>query len=154
MIPFFLFFFFEVQQGNIDWSLPSAFVPLSGKEGADSHFILARCIDTSTFLFFLFIFLLLDDGELCACEPTAWIQVSLSLEGLDRDRDGLGDFLFSLSSFPLTYLVDGLVRTLPRGKKKLSAGEFLVSAIVEWILVSVVRLFLAQVHRQRYYVVV
>lgn len=80
--------------------------------------------------------------------------MSLSLEGLDRDRDGLGDFLFSLSSFPLTYLVDGLVRTLPRGKKKFSAGEFLVSAIVEWILVSVVRLFLAQVHRQRYYVVV
>lgn len=35
-------------------------------------------------------------------EPTAWIQVSLSLEGLDRDRDGPGNFLVSLNSFSLS----------------------------------------------------
>lgn len=94
----------EVQQGNIDWSLSSAFVHLSRKEGADSHFILARCINTPTFLFFVFFFELLNGGELCACaldiEPTAWIQVSFVFkEGLDRDSDGPGNFLVSLFEF-------------------------------------------------------
>lgn len=78
--------------------------------------------------------------------------MSLSLEGLDRDRDGPGDFLFFFEFISLIWLM--YLSVLCKEKKKLSAGEFLVSAIVEWILVSVVRLFLAQVHRQQYDVVV